>query len=120
MLHQAWELFHLIVLRGLSNEDCWLLLMNQAFENKNIDVCPSLKIIGKEIVKKCEGLPLAVKRLGILLHSRKEEDEWKDILNRKIWDLPDEESDILQTLRLSYHHLPAHLKQCFHFVQSFL
>lgn len=106
-------------LRGLSNEDCWLLLMNQAFENKNIDVCPSLKIIGEEIVKKCEGLPLAVKQLGILLHSRKEEDEWKDILNRKIWDLPDEESDILQTLRLSYHHLPAHLKQCFSFCSVF-
>ncbi|KAF3455949.1 hypothetical protein FNV43_RR00592 [Rhamnella rubrinervis] len=106
-------------LRGLSNEDCWLLLMNQAFENRNMDVCPNLKTIGKEIVKKCEGLPSAVKRLGILLHCRKEEDEWKDILNRKIWDFPEEENDILQTLRLSYHHLPAHLKQCFAFCSVF-
>jgi Leucine-rich repeat (LRR) protein len=106
-------------LRGLSFDDCWLLFTSQAFENRNIDFYPNLEAIGREIVEKCEGLPLAAKRLGILLRSRQEEDEWKDIWNRKIWDLPDDESDILQSLRLSYHHLPAHLKQCFAYCSIF-
>ncbi|KAB1224988.1 putative disease resistance RPP13-like protein 1 [Morella rubra] len=106
-------------LRSLSFDDCWLLFTSQAFENRNIAVYPNLKVIGLEIVEKCEGLPLAAKRLGILLRSRQEEDEWKDILNRKICDLPDDESEILQSLRLSYHHLPAHLKQCFAYCSIF-
>uniref|UniRef100_A0A2N9HVW9 Disease resistance RPP13-like protein 1 n=1 Tax=Fagus sylvatica TaxID=28930 RepID=A0A2N9HVW9_FAGSY len=106
-------------LKCLSFEDCWLLFKSQAFENRNIDVYPNLEAIGSKVVEKCEGLPLAAKRLGILLRSRQEEDEWKDILNRKIWDLPDDESDILQSLRLSYHHLPAHLKQCFAYCSIF-
>ena len=105
--------------RGLSFEDCWLLFKSQAFENRNIDFYPNLEAIGGKVVEKCEGLPLAAKRLGILLCSRQEEDEWKDILNKKIWDLPDDESDILQSLRLSYHHLPAHLKQCFAYCSIF-
>jgi Leucine-rich repeat (LRR) protein len=106
-------------LRGLSSDDCWSLFTSQAFENRNIDFYPNLEAIGREVVDKCEGLPLAAERLGILLRSRQEEDEWKDILNRKIWDLPDDESDILQSLRLSYHHLPAHLKQCFAYCSIF-
>jgi Leucine-rich repeat (LRR) protein len=106
-------------LRGLSFEDCWLLFKSQAFETRNIDVYPNLEATGRKVVEKCEGLPLVAKRLGILLRSRQEEDEWKDILNRKIWDLPDDESDILQSLRLSYHHLPAHLKQCFAYCSIF-
>ncbi|BBG96537.1 LRR and NB-ARC domains-containing disease resistance protein [Prunus dulcis] len=104
-------------LRGLSFEDCWLLFRSQAFENRIVDV--NFEAIGKEIVKRCDGLPLAVKRFGILLHTRMEEDEWKDILSRKIWDLPDDESNILQTLRLSYNHLPAHLKPCFAYCSLF-
>ncbi|KAM5551728.1 putative disease resistance RPP13-like protein 1 [Rosa sericea] len=104
-------------LSGLSFEDCWLLFMSQASENRIIDV--NLQAIGKEIVRRCDGLPLAVKRFGILLRSRTEEDEWKDILNRPIWDLPDDESNILQTLSLSYHHLPAHLKPCFAYCSIF-
>ncbi|KAM6582927.1 hypothetical protein CsatB_009929 [Cannabis sativa] len=109
-------------LKGLPYEDCWPLFMSQAFENKDegdIDGDPNLKSIGEKIVKRCQGLPLAVKRLGILLRWRAKEDEWKDILNRKIWDLPYEESDILQSLRSSYHHLPTHLKQCFAFCAVF-
>ncbi|PON98833.1 NB-ARC domain, LRR domain containing protein [Trema orientale] len=106
-------------LRGLTYEDSWLLFISEAFENKDIDVHPNLKAVGEKIVEKCQGLPLAVKKLGVLLRSRMKEDEWKDILNRKMWDLPDEESDILQTLRLGYHHLPTHLKQCFAFCSVF-
>ncbi|KAL7233937.1 hypothetical protein ACSBR1_017525 [Camellia fascicularis] len=96
----------------LSKEDCWSLFAQHAFANTSIDANPKLVSIGKEIVKKCKGLPLAARTLGGLLRSKVRDEEWEDVLHSKIWDLP-QESDILPALRLSYHHLPSHLKQCF-------
>lgn len=106
-------------LKGLSFEDCWSLFKDQALEDNNIGARPCLNTIGREIVKKCDGLPLAAKRLGVLLGTRAEEHEWSDILDKRIWDLPDDEREILQTLRLSYDNLPAHLKQCFAYCAIF-
>ncbi|CAL5381851.1 unnamed protein product [Camellia sinensis] len=97
----------------LSNEDCWLLFAQHAFEHRSIDANPNLVSIGKKIVEKCKGLPLAAKTLGGLLRCKERDEEWVDVLCNKIWDLSHEESDILLALRLSYHHLPSHLKQCF-------
>ncbi|KAL7203589.1 hypothetical protein ACSBR2_016787 [Camellia fascicularis] len=96
----------------LSAEDCWSLFAQHAFENTSIDVNPNLVSIGKKIVEKCKGLPLAARTLGGLLLCKERDEEWEDVLHSKIWDLP-QESDILPALRLSYHHLPSHLKQCF-------
>ena len=70
-------------LKGLSCEDCWSLFKSQAFEDRrNIDAHPHMEVIGKEIVEKCDGLPLAAKRLGVLLRTRVEEHEWRDIFKR--------------------------------------
>ncbi|KAL7204073.1 hypothetical protein ACSBR2_017189 [Camellia fascicularis] len=97
----------------LSDEDCWSLFAQHAFENRSIDANPNLVSIGKKIVEKCKGLPLAAKTLSGLLRWKERDEEWVDVLCSKIWDLSHEESDILPALRLSYHHLPSHLKQCF-------
>ncbi|CAL5380955.1 unnamed protein product [Camellia sinensis] len=97
----------------LSDEDCWSLFAQHAFENRSIDANPNLVSIGKKIVEKCKGLPLAAKTLSGLLRCKERDEEWVDVLCSKIWDLSHAESDILPALRLSYHHLPSHLKQCF-------
>ncbi|CAL5331057.1 unnamed protein product [Camellia sinensis] len=97
----------------LSKEDCWSLFAQHAFANTCIDVNPKLVSIGKEIVEKCKGLPLAARTLGGLLRSKVRDEEWINVLRSKIWDLPHTKSDILPALRLSYHDLPSHLKQCF-------
>ncbi|XP_010251864.1 PREDICTED: putative disease resistance protein RGA1 [Nelumbo nucifera] len=106
-------------LPGLSDEHCWLLFAQRAFLDGILDVHPNLVKIGKEIVKKCQGLPLAAKTLGGLLHSKTDENEWEVILNSKIWDLPEGFNDILPALKLSYHHLPGHLKRCFVYCSIF-
>ncbi|KAL7203516.1 hypothetical protein ACSBR2_016738 [Camellia fascicularis] len=94
-------------------KDCWLLFEQLAFENRSIDANPNLVSIGEKIVEKCKGLPLAIKTLGGLLKSKVRDKEWEDVLQNEIWELSDDENDILPALRLSYHHLPPHLKQCF-------
>ncbi|KAL7233287.1 hypothetical protein ACSBR1_017005 [Camellia fascicularis] len=97
----------------LSDEDCWSLFAQHAFANTSIDANPNLVSIGKEIVEKCKGLPLAARTLGGLLRNKVRNEEWVNVLRSKIWDLPHKKNDILPALRLSYHDLPPHLKQCF-------
>ncbi|CAL5382912.1 unnamed protein product [Camellia sinensis] len=97
----------------LSDEDCWSLFAQHAFANTSIDANPNLVSIGKKIVEKCKGLPLAARTLGGLLRNKVRDEEWVNVLHSKIWDLPHNKSDILPALRLSYHDLPSHLKQCF-------
>ncbi|KAK4608599.1 hypothetical protein RGQ29_002133 [Quercus rubra] len=104
------QIFHL---NKLSEEDCWLLFANHAFENGKSDAYPELKRIGEEIIKKCDGLPLAAKTLGCLLHSKLDVEDWNKILKSEIWSLPNDGGNILPALRISYNYLPSHLKQCF-------
>ena len=106
-------------LEGLSDDDCWSLFKQIAFENGNADAHPELVRIGKEILKKCRGLPLAVKTIGGLLYLETDEYEWEMILKSDLWDFEEDENGILPALRLSYNHLPEYLKQCFVFCSVF-
>ncbi|XVF82122.1 hypothetical protein PTKIN_Ptkin16aG0019500 [Pterospermum kingtungense] len=106
-------------LKKLPEEDCWSLFAKHAFGDRDPEEDSNLKRIGKQIVKKCEGLPLAIKTLGSLLHSEVELEEWNNVLNSRIWDLPDHKSDILPALRLSYLYLPSVLKRCFAYCSIF-
>ncbi|XXG46059.1 hypothetical protein AAC387_Pa02g0993 [Persea americana] len=98
-------------LKGLPEEDCWSLFKQRAFPNRDEETYPDLVLIGREIVKKCKGVPLVAKVLGGLLHYKRSKREWLIIKNNEIWEL--KEDQIIPTLRLSYNHLPSQLKQCF-------
>ena len=106
-----------IDLGQLSPEDCWSLFAKHAFENGDSSPYPKLEEIGKEIVKRCKGLPLAAKTLGSALYSELRVEEWKNLLNSEIWDLPNDQ--ILPALWLSYAFLPPQLKLCFAYCSIF-
>lgn len=73
---------------------------------------PELEI-GKEIVEKCGGLPLALRTLGSSLFLKVNIQEWKFVRDNELWSLPQNEDTILPSLKLSYDQLPSYLKQCF-------
>ncbi|CAN6586454.1 unnamed protein product [Malus baccata var. baccata] len=102
-----------INLEVLSFEDCMKLFVKCAFDEGQEGQHPSLYEMGKDIVRKCGGVPLAVKTLGSQLYSKADERQWKLIRDSEIWELEQEgDGHILPALKLSYNQLPSHLKQC--------
>ncbi|KAF7850698.1 hypothetical protein BT93_L5099 [Corymbia citriodora subsp. variegata] len=100
-------------LRGLSHKDSMALFKKWAFDPKERQPHPHLLDIGNNIVKKCQGVPLLVKTMGSLLYTKDEERYWAHIRDSETWKLVEETKDILPILKLSYDHLPSHLKRCF-------
>ncbi|CAJ2638987.1 unnamed protein product [Trifolium pratense] len=99
-------------LQQLDKSDCWRLFETHAFHGRNKCENLELESIGKKIVNKCGGLPLAVKTLGQLLRRKFSVPEWTKILETDMWRLPDG-VNINPVLRLSYHNLPSNHKRCF-------
>ena len=109
----------LVDLKQLEMSDCWSLFARLAFYGRNVSEYPNLESIGKNIVDKCGGLPLAVKILGNLLPKKFSPCEWIKILEADMWHLSDGDSNINSALRLSYHNLPSNLKCCFAYCSIF-
>ncbi|XP_077217625.1 putative disease resistance protein RGA4 [Tasmannia lanceolata] len=103
----------------LGEDDGWTLFTQRAFIVGSSDVSPNLVAIGKEIVKKCNGLPLAIEALGGLLRSNTDEKKWRNILESDMWAISEMKDDIIPILKVSYDHLPAYLKQCFVYCSLF-
>ncbi|KAG1354946.1 Disease resistance protein RGA3 [Cocos nucifera] len=99
------------ILHGLSDDDCWSLFCQYAMgQNTHAS---RLDKIGKEIVKKCKGLPLAAIAMGHRLHKVTDRSKWETILQNERWEFSGENGDISRAVGSSYRQLPAHLKPCF-------
>ncbi|MED6185464.1 hypothetical protein PIB30_057297 [Stylosanthes scabra] len=103
-------------LRSLSDEDCWLVFSKHARLSTASMEYPTLVKIGKDITKKCDGLPLAAQALGGILRGNSDVKYWNHLLKSEIWGLSDDGIkgiNVVPALRISYYFLPSHLKQCF-------
>lgn len=81
-------------LKGLPHEDCISFFVQWAFKKGEEEQYPILLKIGDEIVKKCGGVPLAVRTLGSLLYSKIDECDWLFVKDNEIWRLGQKENDI--------------------------
>ncbi|RHN55239.1 putative P-loop containing nucleoside triphosphate hydrolase, leucine-rich repeat domain, L [Medicago truncatula] len=104
-------------LRPLESEDCWSLIARHAFGPCNYQERTNLEEIGREIAKKCGGLPYIALALGTLLRSKISPDYWNYVLETNIWELTD--SEVQEALRLSLHYLLLPLKECFAYCSNF-
>ncbi|CAA6670767.1 unnamed protein product [Spirodela intermedia] len=110
-------------LRSLTEEESWQLLSKKAFPNQeDIEaVCSEpLREVGKQIAKKCGGLPLALVVLGGLLSTKGPSlREWRRLAETIVWENIKEGRLCLDILALSYEDLPHQLKWCFLYFSSF-
>jgi hypothetical protein len=106
-------------LKGLDEDASWSLFKQKAFERGQEPENLSIVALGKEIVKKCSGVPLAISTIGSLLGSKNSEAEWLSFKNNELSKISQNVTDLLPTLKLSYDHLPSHLKQCFAYCSLF-
>jgi Leucine-rich repeat (LRR) protein len=107
-------------LRGLEEGASWSLLKQLAFERgQEPEDNSGIAAVGREILKKCSGVPLAIRTIGSLLRFKNSEAEWSSFKENELSQIRQNENDILPTLTLSYYHLPSHLKRCFAYCSLF-
>ncbi|CAJ2673537.1 unnamed protein product [Trifolium pratense] len=101
------------ILEGLSQKDSLSVFVKWAFKEGEDKKHPKLMEVGKDIVQKCGGLPLAIRTLGSSLFLKFDIKEWKFVKDSEIWNLPQKDDGILPAIKLSYDQLPSYLKRCF-------
>ncbi|KAJ4783544.1 Rp3-like disease resistance protein [Rhynchospora pubera] len=115
----------------LSEEMSWNLFAQRAFSGseRNMfelrifsgserELSSQILEIAKDIVKKCGGVPLALKTLGSTMQFKKSVEEWLVTRDSEIWKT-DEENEVMASLKLSYVNLSSHLKECFTYCSIF-
>ncbi|XP_052479796.1 putative disease resistance protein RGA3 isoform X2 [Gossypium raimondii] len=102
------------VLNGLSDNDAWSLFKEIAFEQGSADSTDSGFVeIGKLILERCCGVPLVIRTIAGTLSFKETKSEWLSFKDNELARISQNEGEILPTLKLSYDHLPSHLKHCF-------
>ncbi|CAL4979377.1 unnamed protein product [Urochloa decumbens] len=113
------EYFHQHHVRPLDIEDAWSLLKKQLPPDQVVGI-DRLKNIETEILKKCEGLPLAIKVIGGLLSTRyPSERDWNVVLTCPTWSVAGLPEQLDSRIYLSYEDLSPQLKQCFMYCSLF-
>nr|XP_048329703.1 disease resistance protein RGA2-like [Ziziphus jujuba var. spinosa] len=107
------------ILGRLNQDKSWALFKKVAFNYEEEPKNYNIEVIGKEIIEKCGGFPLGIRTIGRMLYFKNPETKWSSFLKMEFSKTPQEENDILPTLKLSYDNLPADLKHCFAFSKLF-
>ncbi|XP_059286568.1 probable disease resistance protein At1g58602 [Lycium ferocissimum] len=110
----------------LNAEESWKLLHKKAFPRVNtpdLNIDLELERLGKEMVNKCGGLPLAIIVIAGLLARRPKIDEWRrtsqNLNFRMSGESFEQDGGIHGVLALSYYDLPYQLKPCFLYLGNF-
>ncbi|KAJ6683203.1 DISEASE RESISTANCE PROTEIN RP [Salix koriyanagi] len=114
---------HFYELQPLPENEAWTLFCMKAFRGEPKAVCPpELEEMSRDILRKCEGLPLAIVAIGGLLSKKKNEGlEWKKVRDCLATELKSNNDlgSLRRILQLSYDNLPYYLKQCYLYLSVF-
>ncbi|XP_050364183.1 disease resistance protein RPM1-like isoform X2 [Argentina anserina] len=113
---------HVHDIQPLKEENAWVLFSKKAFHTHPNQSCPpGLQRFARELVGKCNGLPLAIEALSGLMSSKNSHLEWSHVCNSLNWHLTnDPELDYMRTiLLLSFNDLSYQLKHCFLYCSLF-
>ncbi|XP_058108269.1 putative disease resistance protein RGA3 isoform X2 [Magnolia sinica] len=106
-------------LAPLLESDSWSLFSHIAFRERKTEECAEFEEIGKEIARKCDRIPLILKRIANVLRFQRTKREWELVLESETWDFPNVTRGIVLDLQLSYENMPPYLKRCFAFCSVF-
>ncbi|XP_021832474.1 disease resistance protein RPM1-like [Prunus avium] len=113
---------HVHRIQPLERGDAWELFNMKAFSSyQNKSFSPELLSLARELVEKCEGLPLAIVALSGLMSSKKSLTDWSKVYNSLNWHLTN--NSLLEPMKsillLGFNDLPYRLKQCFLYCSLF-
>ncbi|KAM7502936.1 hypothetical protein LguiB_001840 [Lonicera macranthoides] len=109
---------HVHYLRFLTRDESWELLCRKVFHRRH---CPLyLMEIGMQITEKCKGLPLAIVVIAGILANETTLTWWRQVAKSVSSYIVSNPELYMDTLALSYNHLPPHLKPCFLYLGAFL
>ncbi|XP_075662657.1 disease resistance protein RGA2-like [Castanea sativa] len=104
-------------LEKLDDDECWSIIQKRL---STIPLTPDLEAIGRDIAKKCRGVPLVAKVLGGTMSLKKVKSQWLTIQNSEVWSSLHDSNDMLPILKLSFDYLSSpSLKQYFAYCSIF-
>ncbi|EOY18001.1 Disease resistance protein RPP8 [Theobroma cacao] len=117
-----------IELQCLTDDESWKLFRMKAFPGKKTELhacAKELEMLGREMVEKCGGLPLAIATLGGLLATKRSRAQWETVhqnINAHLNEFQQQDhhyGGVNWILVLSYNELPFHLKPCFLYLSNY-
>ncbi|XP_058007883.1 putative disease resistance protein RGA3 [Hevea brasiliensis] len=104
----------------LSDDNCWFIMKEKVLGNgTSTPLDLDLEAIGKEIAKKCRGVPLAAKVLGGTMGFIRDKNAWLLIEKNEVLNASYGKDNVQSILKLSFDHLPSFLKSCFAYCSIF-
>jgi len=105
-------------MKPLSVKNSRILMYGRIFGKEDKDKCPDeqLEEVSNRILKKCDGVPLAIITIASLLASKGTDKlEWYDVF-KSIGDGLEKKNNVKnmrKVLSLSYYDMPSHLRTCY-------
>ncbi|KAL8152367.1 LOW QUALITY PROTEIN: hypothetical protein V2J09_010127 [Rumex salicifolius] len=115
LVARAMEADIIHYLQGLTLDASWALFKRLAFTREQ-ENDPSWNSLGRKILSKFANVPLAISTIASLLYTKSSKEEWRSILD---FPIVNDDFRLIQTLNLSYDHLPTNLKLCFSYCSLF-
>ncbi|KAL6655826.1 hypothetical protein ACP70R_006652 [Stipagrostis hirtigluma subsp. patula] len=105
----------------LSEDDSSAIFSRKAFGNGDAVADSRYTKFGKDIVKRCKGIPLLAQSLGSLVHGQ-DIDTWLAARDEQLWKLEDRfapKAKLFTSFKEIYYSLPLELKPCFLYLSVF-